>query len=62
MLNSPVDFAMVAGVILLIFGPKSQGPLPPWRWKVETNEKHEDRKQDPFRKEKPDSFLADDQK
>jgi len=58
MLSSPVDIAIVAGIILIVFGPKEH---PPWRWKVETNEKRDDRKGDPFQEEKPDSFLSNDE-
>jgi hypothetical protein len=55
-MQSPVDVAIVAGVVLLIFGPKSR---PPWCWKIETNERKEERKCDPFRKEKIESFLKE---
>jgi len=58
MLGSPVDIGLVAGIILIVFGPKNQ---PPWGWKVETNEKHPHRKRDPSREEKPDSFLKNDE-
>jgi hypothetical protein len=47
MFASPVDIAMIAGVVLLIFGTKNQ---PPWGWKVETNEEPERPKDDSFRK------------
>jgi hypothetical protein len=52
--QNPVDIAIVAGVTMPIFGPKSR---PPWCWKVETNERKEERKDDPFRKGKTDSFF-----
>jgi hypothetical protein len=40
------------GAILLLGRRK-----PPPEWKVETLEEKKDRKQDPFRNDKPDSFL-----
>jgi len=56
MLANPVDIAIVAGLIVIVFGPKKPGH-PPWRLKVETNEKPNERKRDPFEQERPDSFF-----
>jgi hypothetical protein len=56
MTQSPVGISIVAGVVLLIFGPKKPGwPLAP---KPETNEPNKNSPRDPFPKKIVDLFIA----
>jgi len=57
MLQSPVDIAIVAGVILLIFGPQDR-PKSPWRWKPETWERNKNSPVDPFPMKRADLYIT----
>jgi hypothetical protein len=57
MLKSPVDIAIICGVILVIFGPKMRR-FPPWGWKPETYEKNSNSPKDPFPLKRDDLFVA----
>jgi hypothetical protein len=56
MLTSPVDLAMIAVAVILVFG----GPkyMPPRGGKPETWEKNRHSPRDPFAIEKPELFIT----